>query len=466
MPTEVIMPKVDMDMETGTLSTWHVAEGETVRQGAPLFDIETDKAAMEVEAPATGRLHHILAAPGAKVGVGLPVAWIYAEGETVAAAPPTAGAPAPAPEPAVAAAAPPAQTAAPAPAPTSSPVHAPARTPGAIRATPVARRLAREADVALAGLTGTGPCGRIQRQDVEAYLAALARAPRPARRNAAWPEAADALSATGTAVPAEWTEEAGELFTSTRPGTGTPILLLHGFAADATGWLPLERELPAGVPLIRIDLPSHGRSPRRRVRDFPDLVRAVRTAFDAGVEAAGTGPVHIVAHSLGAAVALAVADVRPRSVARLTLIAPAGLGPEIDGAALTGIARASRAESLAPWLRRLAGSPDSIGWDFARAAMLSRADPEMRAAQMDMADALFPDGVQSFDVTAALERVTAPTTILWGRRDKIIPWRHALSAKSEMALHLLRDLGHIPHVERPGLVAGIIAQSLGGAGRT
>ena len=64
MPVEVIMPKVDMDMATGKLAAWHVAEGDVVTKGAPLFDIETDKAAMEVESPATGRLQHVIAAPG------------------------------------------------------------------------------------------------------------------------------------------------------------------------------------------------------------------------------------------------------------------------------------------------------------------------------------------------------------------------------------------------------------------
>ena len=77
------MPKVDMDMTTGTFAVWHVAEGEPVAKGAPLFDIETDKSAMEVEAPASGRLRHIRAQPGERIDVGAPVAWIYAEGEAV-----------------------------------------------------------------------------------------------------------------------------------------------------------------------------------------------------------------------------------------------------------------------------------------------------------------------------------------------------------------------------------------------
>lgn len=56
MPVEVILPKVDMDMATGQISRWFVAEGATVKQGDVLFEIETDKAAMEIDAPASGTL--------------------------------------------------------------------------------------------------------------------------------------------------------------------------------------------------------------------------------------------------------------------------------------------------------------------------------------------------------------------------------------------------------------------------
>lgn len=258
-----------------------------------------------------------------------------------------------------------------------------------------------------------------------------------------------------------WIEEAGDLFVSTRKGVGTPLVMIHGFAADSLGWLPLERELPSELPLIRIDLPSHGKSPRQRIGDFDAVVRAVTAAFDR----ATTGEVHLLGHSLGGAVALGLAELRPRSLASLTLIAPAGLGPEIDHAALAGIARASRVESLAPWLKRLTATPDGIGWDFAKAAMLSRNDPGLRAAQLDLLEALFPDGVPAFDVTAALARVTAPTTLLWGRSDHILPWRHALAASGEMALHLLPKVGHIPHVECPGIVAGILARGTRQASR-
>ena len=94
MPIEVIMPKVDMDMASGTVSAWHVEPGSTVAKGDPLFDIETDKAAMEVEAQADGILQHPVA-EGTEVAIGQPVAWLYAEGEAVEDAPTAPAAPSP-----------------------------------------------------------------------------------------------------------------------------------------------------------------------------------------------------------------------------------------------------------------------------------------------------------------------------------------------------------------------------------
>src|SRR5688572_11764505 len=81
MPTEVILPKVDMDMATGQISRWFVAEGAAIKQGDLLFEIETDKAAMEIDSPASGTIRDIVGKEGVDIAVGSPVAWIYAAGE-------------------------------------------------------------------------------------------------------------------------------------------------------------------------------------------------------------------------------------------------------------------------------------------------------------------------------------------------------------------------------------------------
>lgn len=427
MPVEVILPKVDMDMSHGTIAVWHVAEGEAVTKGAALFDIETDKAAMEVEAPATGILRAVSARPGDRVAVGAVVALIYAEGEVVADRPQPAPIAAPAPE-----AAPVARPEAVAPAPPPAPAQTPAAGP---RATPAARAAARAAGIALETVTGTGPLGRIQRDDIPA------RAAEP--------------------IPATWSPQPGPLHVSHRKGAGRPLVLIHGFTADSASWLPLEKALGPERALIRIDLPGHGKSPRRRIAGFADLARTVAEAFDAAT--ADLSTVDLLGHSLGGALAIALADIRPRRIASLSLIAPAGFGPEIDAAALTGITRATRSESLLPWLRRLTARPEAISDDYARAAMRQRADAELRAAQADMAEVLFPDGVQSFDLHAAFARLTAPTCVIWGRQDKILPLRQALSLPGDAALHLLEGAGHIPQFECPDRVAGLVARHMGPA---
>ncbi|MEP9386328.1 pyruvate dehydrogenase complex dihydrolipoamide acetyltransferase [Mesorhizobium sp. KR9-304] len=176
MPVEVILPKVDMDMATGQISRWFVAEGATVKQGDLLFEIETDKAAMEIDSPAGGIVRDIVGKEGMDIPVGAPVAWIYAEGEAYqgskaersssalkeggdaeqgAGAPPTVESVSRASS----------QDAATLAAP--SVPHA-ADEAGAVRATPLARRLARENGIALSDITGSGPHGRVVKADVEA----------------------------------------------------------------------------------------------------------------------------------------------------------------------------------------------------------------------------------------------------------------------------------------------------------
>lgn len=84
MPVEVILPKVDMDMATGQISRWFVEEGAAVRKGDVLFEIETDKAAMEIDAPASGTIRDITGREGVDIPVGEAVAWIYEAGKASA----------------------------------------------------------------------------------------------------------------------------------------------------------------------------------------------------------------------------------------------------------------------------------------------------------------------------------------------------------------------------------------------
>jgi pyruvate dehydrogenase E2 component (dihydrolipoamide acetyltransferase) len=162
------MPQMGYDMREGTVVRWHKQEGETVNRGEVIADIETDKATVEFEAYTGGVLGRIVAEAGIAVPVGQLIAIITEPGEAV----PEAAAPAPSAAPAPVAA-PPAPEPTPAPAPSSAP-----SADGGVRASPIARRLARERGIDLALVTGSGPNGRITERDVENYQPAAA-APEP-----------------------------------------------------------------------------------------------------------------------------------------------------------------------------------------------------------------------------------------------------------------------------------------------
>ncbi|HYL47873.1 MAG TPA: pyruvate dehydrogenase complex dihydrolipoamide acetyltransferase [Stellaceae bacterium] len=185
MPTQILMPALSPTMTEGSLAKWHKKEGDTVKAGDVLAEIETDKATMEFEAVDEGTLGRILVPEGTQhVQVNQPIAVILGEGESAAdikAAPAAKPAAAPAPKAEAKPAAPPPAAPAPAPKVAAVPAPRPAAPPRAdgarIFASPLARRLARNAKLDLANLRGTGPRGRIVRADVEAAMAGGGAAP-------------------------------------------------------------------------------------------------------------------------------------------------------------------------------------------------------------------------------------------------------------------------------------------------
>ena len=195
MPIEILMPALSPTMTEGNLAKWLKNEGEAVKPGDVIAEIETDKATMEVEAVDEGKLGKILVPAGSQgVKVNQPIALLLEEGEDASAlakaatAAPKPAAPAPTPAPATA----PAPVASqPAAAPTPAPVAA-AATGERVFASPLARRMAQQAGLDLARVNGSGPHGRIVKADIDAALARGAPAaakPTPAATPAAAPPA-------------------------------------------------------------------------------------------------------------------------------------------------------------------------------------------------------------------------------------------------------------------------------------
>ena len=210
MPIEILMPALSPTMEEGTLSKWLVKEGDTVSSGDLLAEIETDKATMEVEAVEEGTIAKIIVTDGTDgVKVNAPIAILLEEDEDASAldgyapgggAAPAAAKPDPAPAPKAAAPAPQAPAPKAAPAPSSG---------DRIKASPLAKRLAKEAGIDLAGVTGSGPNGRIVKADIDGFSPSSQPAPQAAAAPAATTTEVGAVRSGGADYLAKLGVEAG-----------------------------------------------------------------------------------------------------------------------------------------------------------------------------------------------------------------------------------------------------------------
>ena len=165
MPIEILMPALSPTMIEGNLAKWHKQEGDTVAAGDIIAEIETDKATMEVEAVDEGVLGRIMVAEGAEgVAVNTIIALMLEEGEDAAALDDVEISAPPPP-------APTAQAEEPAPIPAAAPAPAPSAAGDRVFASPLARRMAKQANIDVAAIKGSGPHGRVVKSDIEAALA-------------------------------------------------------------------------------------------------------------------------------------------------------------------------------------------------------------------------------------------------------------------------------------------------------
>ena len=382
------MPRLGETMEEGTIAAWLITPGTAFKRGQPLLEVETDKTVVEYPALGDGVLVETLVAPGDVVAVDAPIARIDATQWEDAGAPTP-----PAPEPA----------AAPAPQPT----RATATQPSALRATPAARRLARQSGVALDTVQGTGRRGRIEAQDIP----------------------------TGGAAG----------------GAGT-VLLLHGFAGDGATWAALTAALTrAGHSVLAPDLPGHGTD-----TTTPQGVEDLLSAFTR-IAATAQGKLHLVGHSLGGHLAALYAAANPDRTASLTLIAPAGLGREIETAFVHGMASATTAGEIAHLLRLLGPKAATLSPDALEAMAQTLAQGRLAALAQAIAG---PHG-QRIDTLGPLSRLPdrIPLRVLIGRDDRIIPAAHLFNLPPRAAVHVL-PTGHMPQWDAPADVAALITKAL------
>jgi pyruvate dehydrogenase E2 component (dihydrolipoamide acetyltransferase) len=240
---------------------------------------------------------------------------------------------------------------------------------------------------------------------------------------------------------------------------GRPIVLIHGFGGDLNNWLFTQPALAEKHRVIALDLPGHGGSSKEVASgDLPSLSQAL-VDFLAALD---IPKAHLVGHSLGGAVALHTALHHPAHVASLSLIAPAGLGAEIDQAFIDGFLKANRRKPLQEVLEKLVADPSLISRDMAEDVLKFKRLDGAVAALTAIANANFSAGRQATLLRAELARIAVPVQVIWGAEDRILPARHAEGLPANVTVRVLQGAGHMPHLEKAAEVNRLIGDFVPG----
>lgn len=425
-PALIAMPRLGMSMREGRLVAWRVDVGGAVRRGEPLFVVESDKAEIEIEAPAAGWLRHVFVQPGQVAACGAPLAaltvspdepfdpeaFLASLGRGSAAAPPEHAA---------------AVRGGDAPRPGGRPLRE-----AAPPVTPAARRRAAALGVDAARVPGSGPGGRVTREDVEAFAAALGE-----RREVA----------------------AGVRLEVRERGEGPRVLLIPGFGSDLSTYARLLPALARHHRVLAVNLRGVGLS------DAPGDGALDLATFVEDMAALAEDGAHVVGASLGAAVAVGLALAHPDRVRSLALITPL-LVPGGRLRAVTGVwARlAARGDSdtlaraIVPWLFSARQLEDDARFEravqgFAEVAARVPADTVHRMLE----------GLRSFSgfSQAELARVRVPTVVIEAAEDLLTPDAGAPAAAIVGGQRVrIAGAGHAVTLEAPAAVEDALRQHL------
>ena len=425
MPSAIAMPKLGMTMKEGTVIAWRAQPGDAVAKGQIVLLIESEKTEVEIEAPATGVLRHLYVAPDSVVPCGTFLAAITeradeafdAEGfrkanERVEAAPAK-----PAPRPAAAIAR---------PAPGAAPSALPRPTEPPV--VPAARKRAKDLDVDLARVSGSGPGGRVSVEDVEAAARQMG-------------ERIEVAPGVRLEAPSQ--------------GAGDTVLLLPGFGTDVSAFAPQ-------IPLLAAAFRVRGLNPRGiGFSSAPALERYDVATAAADAAAAAGGAAHVIGASLGAAVAIELALAKPEAVRSLVLITPfVTASPRLLAVIDAWIRLAADAPPdalaamLLPWLYGSAFLADTASCRRAAKALAEAATRAPAATLRRSAD-----GLRAWSGTRAgdLGRIRARTLVIAGEEDLLTPDAAELAKQIPRAeLVRIPGAGHAVGIEAGEAVARAI----------
>ncbi len=250
-------------------------------------------------------------------------------------------------------------------------------------------------------------------------------------------------------------------------GRGRPLVLLHGLADHSGTWSRLLPYLPRGRRILLADLPGHGLSTREGPFDADSIANRLLDAFDA----LGLDDFDLVAHSLGGAVSLALAPRLGRRLARLALVAPAGLSSAVPFhmrlVSSLPVSGALAQPLVGPITRVLAATPLAYyDADEARSLAWSNAAPGTLEAWLGTLRAHVSWRGLSPVLRERVEELAdagPALSVLFGGADPVIPAAHAWEVERYVQnahIHILPGLGHVPHRQAPERVGAWLAAFL------
>lgn len=267
-------------------------------------------------------------------------------------------------------------------------------------------------------------------------------------------------AAAGDTGPEPETIDAGGIrirFLKMGDAAGIPLIFIHGFGGDLNNWMFNQEALSENRTTYALDLPGHGGS----TKDVGVADLAVFTdAVIAFIDALSLEKVHLVGHSMGGATALALAANAGDRIASATLIAPAGLGAEINMDYINGFIEQKRAKKLRSVLEMLVADPNAITSEMVDEVIKFKRVDGVGPALETLRDGLMPGGQQGTNLKDVLSTLTAPVQVIWGRNDQILPADHADGLPDNITVTLYDNTGHMPHMEKAAEVNELIGKML------
>jgi pyruvate dehydrogenase E2 component (dihydrolipoamide acetyltransferase) len=259
--------------------------------------------------------------------------------------------------------------------------------------------------------------------------------------------AESAVAATAAAPEPAYVEAGGRRlrYLKLGDGEGVPVLFVHGFGGDLNNWLFNQPALAESRTTYALDLPGHGGSTKDPGAGDVEALAAAVGDFMAALD---IQKAHLVGHSLGGAVSLALALGRPERVASVTAIATGGLGPEIAMEYIEGFIETSRARKLKSVLEMLVYDPALVTGDMVEDVLKYKRLDGVDAALKRIAGTTFAGGRQSLQLRSRLGEIGVPVQVIWGREDRILPAGHALGLPSPVVVTVLDQAGHLVHMEK------------------